>query len=112
MKFRNYALSVIDKAKEQSRNMQAVYRVGGVAGVSTALMMVPTMTSFASEAGGGSNLLSAEVLSAITNGFSSMVITATAVIVMGITAGVSIIGLSSAAKYALKQLKGVLSKAG
>lgn len=117
MKLRTYAVSVLTKAEEQARaagaNLGLAYRAAGVSGVMTVIAMNPSMVSFASEAGvsGGSNLLDGEVMSAITNGFSSLVITATAVVAIAATTGVSIIGLSAACKYAMKKIRGTLSQA-
>lgn len=111
-KFRNYALAVAAKAEEQSRKHIIAYRVGGVSGVVTGIMMNPVMSSFAAEgSSSGSNLLDAETLAVITNGFSSIVITLTAVVVMGMTAAMTVMGLSQACDYALKRMKAAFKKA-
>lgn len=86
-------------------------------GVSTAIvsvgMALPTLTSYAEDVagGGGSNLLEGEVLTAITNGFNSLVVTATQIMAIAVVTGVSVIGMSSAAKYAMKKVKGTLNTA-
>lgn len=119
MKFKTYAVSLVSKAEEQAReagaSLSLAYRAAGLSGVVTALSLSPAVTAFALETGGasssGTNLLSGEVMEAITNGFSSLVVTATAVVAIAATTGVSIIGLSAACKYAMKKIKGVLSSA-
>ena len=86
-------------------------------GVSTAIvsvgMALPTLTSYAEEVAGGSgsNLLEGEVLTAITNGFNSLVVTATQVMAIAVVTGGSVIGMSAAAKYAMKKMKGSLNTA-
>lgn len=112
MKVRSYVVSVVEKAKAESQKLGTEMRLGVVSGVTTAMVVAPNICAYAAEdVSGGSNLLSGEVLSAITNGFSSLAITATAVVSMAVIAGVSVIGLSAAAKYAMKKFKGVLSQA-
>lgn len=66
------------------------------------------MVSFAAEA---SDVLPAEVTSAITSGFTQLQGAATQVVVLAVGAAVAVIVVSGGAKYALKQIKGVLSKA-
>lgn len=115
MKFSTYATSVLTKAEEQARaagaNLSLAYRAAGVSGVMTAIAVNPSIVSFASDASAGSNLLDGEVMTAITNGFSNLVVTATAVVAIAATTGVSIIGLSAACKYAMKKIRGTLSQA-
>lgn len=111
-KFRNYALSVAEAAKQQSRRNIAAFRVGGVSGVCAGIMMNPAMSALAAEeVSGGTNLLDAETLAVITNGFSSIVITLTAVVVMAMTASLTVMGLSQACDYALKRMKSAFKKA-
>lgn len=86
-------------------------------GVSTAIvsvgMALPTLTSYAEEVagGGGSNLLEGDVLTAIQSGFNSLAVTATQVMAIAVVTGVSVIGMSAAAKYAMKKIKGTLNSA-
>ncbi len=119
MKFKTYACSLVSAAKEQAEAAGALlspaYRAAGVSGVVSALVLYPPMTVLASDptsaASGGTNLLTGEVMDAITNGFASLAVTATAVVAIAATTGVSIIGLSAACKYAMKKIKGTLSSA-
>lgn len=108
-KFKVYALSLAEKASEL--DAVSALRAGCASGVTTLALIAPTLTAYAETPAGGENLLSGEVLTAITNGFSSLAITATAVVSMAVIAGVSVIGLSAAAKYAMKKFRGVLSSA-
>lgn len=55
--------------------------------------------------------LPAEVIAAITAGFTQLQGAATQVVVLAVGAAVAVIVVSGGAKYALKQIKGVLSKA-
>lgn len=106
-----YALSLVEKAGRL--DAVSAMRAGVASGVTTLAVVAPPVSAYAADAGasGGSNLLDGEVLAAITNGFSSLAITATAVVSMAVVAGVSVIGLSAAARYAMKKFKGVLSQA-
>lgn len=104
-----YALSLAEKAGRL--DAVSAMRAGVASGMTTLAVVAPSVNAYASDASGGSNLLDGEVLAAITNGFSSLAITATAVVSMAVIAGVSVIGLSAAAKYAMKKFKGVLSQA-
>ena len=85
------------------------YAVG--AAVTTGMMVIPTVVSYAEEPTGSSGLLEGEVLTAITNGFNSLAVTATQVMAIAVVTGVSVIGMSAAAKYAMKKIKGTLSQA-
>lgn len=117
MKYQKYAVSVIEKAKdqvvEQSRKHMIAFRVGGISGVCAGIMANPVMLSFASSEGvsGGANALDSETMAVITNAFSSLGITATAIIVMAMTATVGVLMLSQACDYALKRMKAAFKKA-
>lgn len=111
MKLRNYVVSVAEKAKAECGELGTEMRLGVASGITTAMVVAPNICAYAAEGDVSGNLLSGEVLTAITNGFSSLAITATAVVSMAVVAGVSVIGLSAAAKYAMKKFKGVLSQA-
>lgn len=106
-----YALSLAEKAGRL--DAVSAVRAGVASGITTLAVIAPAVNAYAAEGdvSGGSSLLEGEVLAAITNGFSSLAITATAVVSMAVVAGVSVIGLSAAAKYAMKKFKGVLSSA-
>lgn len=101
----------LSKVKEQAACHAMAFRAARISGVCTAVMMNPMVSFAAEDVSGGSNLLTGEVMTAITNGFSSLVVTATAVVAIAATTGVSIIGLSAAVKYAMKKIKGTLSSA-
>lgn len=58
-----------------------------------------------------SSALPADVTTAITGGFTQLQSVATEVVVLAVGAGVAVIVVSGGAKYALKQIKGLLSKA-
>lgn len=112
MKLKTRVVSLVEQAQEHSRNMGAKMKLGLMTVSTTAMLAVPTLSAYAAEeVSGGQNLLDGEVMAAITNGFSSLVITATAVVAIAATTGVSIIGLSAAVKYSMKKIRGVLSSA-
>lgn len=115
---KNYAVTVVEKAKDtlsvQSRKHMIAFRVGGISGVCAGIMANPVISSFASSGevvSGGSNILDSETLKVITDAFGSLGITATAIIIMGMTATVSVMLLSQACDYALKRMKAAFRKA-
>lgn len=55
--------------------------------------------------------LDADMIKVITNGFNTLVATVGQVVPLAIVAAVSVIGITAGANFALKKLKGVLSKA-
>lgn len=79
-----------------------------VAAATTALSCSLPMIAHATEAAEG---LPPELKTAITSGFNQMSLGATEVIIIAVGASVTIIVLSSGAKYALKMIKGLLAKA-
>lgn len=84
-----------------------------LAGTTAVMVAIPTVTAFAAEGdpAGSSNMIDAETMAVITNAFSSLAITATAVVGIAVTTAVGVIGLSAGAKFALKKVKGVLNNA-
>lgn len=113
MKFQNYATSLADKAKEQTERLHGTVRMAALSGMTTAMMVVPTLSAYASgePAAGGENLLTGEVWTAITAGFGDMAVTCTQVLAIASVTGISIVGMTAAAKYAMKKIRGVLSSA-
>lgn len=111
MSKRTYALSVVEKAKaqvpEQAGNAYSAFRLGGVTGLSVAMMSVPTMVAHAS----GTNLLDGDVMTAITSGFGDIAVTCTQILAIATVTGISIVGMTAAAKYAMKKIKGALASA-
>lgn len=79
------------------------------AALAGAASMALPMVSYAS--GEASSALPAEVTTAITGGFTQLQGAATQVVVLAVGAAVAVIVVSGGAKYALKQIRGVLSKA-
>jgi len=106
-----YAFSVIAKAKEQVGNAYGRIRLGGAAGVTMAMMSIPTMVAHAESAGTSTTLLDGEVWTAITAGFGDLAVTCTQVLAIATVTGISIVGMTAAAKYAMKKIKGVLASA-
>lgn len=82
-----------------------------LAGTTAVMVALPTVTAFAAEPAAGSNMLDSETMAVITNAFSSLAITATAVVGIAVTTAVGVVGLTTGAKFALKKVKGVLSSA-
>lgn len=80
---------------------------------SIALMtVVPSLTAFASEpSSGASSALEGDVWTAITDAFSSLAVTASQVMAIAVVTGCGIIAMTTAAKYAMKKIKGMLSQA-
>lgn len=66
---------------------------------------------FAEEAGSGTSTLDATVTSAISSGAQDLLATVTNVIGITIPVTITAIGIVVGAKFALKQIKGVMSKA-
>lgn len=77
----------------------------------TAATLVPTMTSFAADASGDSGFLDSATVSVITDSVAKMTLTITAVVAICVPAAFSIMGLTVAAKYAIKYVKNMISKA-
>ena len=67
--------------------------------------------TFASESSGGSNLLTGEVMEAVSGGFADLKVTALAVVALAVGATMGVLGVSAAAKYAIKKAKGALNSA-
>lgn len=113
MKVRNYMVTVLDKAEDFSRKNAMALRFGGVSGLCAGIMANPAIQSFASEVSGGSGsiILDDETLKVIMDAFGSLGVTATAIIIMGMTATVSVMLLSQACDYALKRMKAAFKKA-
>lgn len=101
-------MKLVDKVREKVTT--ARFAVGMA--VTSGMLMVPTVVAFAEEpTGSGANLLDGDVMTAIQSGFNSLAVTATQVVAIAVVTGVSVIGMSAAAKYAMKKIKGTLSSA-
>lgn len=59
----------------------------------------------------GTSVLSGEVLTQIQQGFADMTATVTDVAGLAVVAAVGVIGLTVGINYALKKIKGIMSKA-
>lgn len=59
----------------------------------------------------GTSVLTGEVLTQIQQGFADMTATVTDVAAIAVVAAVGVIGLTVGINYALKKIKGVMSKA-
>lgn len=110
-KLRNYVVSLAEDAKEKAGH--SVMRLASVTGISSGMLMVPTIAAYAevSEPSSGSNLLTGEVWTAITAGFGDLAVTCTQVLAIACVTGIGIIGMTAAAKYAMKKIKTTLSSA-
>lgn len=65
----------------------------------------------AAESAVGTSVLTGEVLTQIQQGFADMSATVTQVAGIAVVAAVGVIGLTVGINYALKKIKGVMSKA-
>lgn len=110
-KLRNYVVSLAEDAKEKAGH--SMIRLASVTGISSGMLMVPTIAAYAAEGdvSGGSNLLTGEVWSAILSGFGDLGITCTQILAISCVTGIGIVGMTSAAKYAMKKIKTTLSSA-
>lgn len=99
------------KLMEKVRENATTARVAIGTAVTSRMLMCPTLIAFAEEPAGGSNLLDGEVMTVITSGFSSLAATATQVLAVAVVTGISVIGMTAAAKYAMKKIKGTLNSA-
>lgn len=105
--------------KEKAQEKLTVLSVGAkramLVGSTTAMVMVPTLIAHADEhsaaSSGGKDLLAGDVWTAITAAFGDLATTTTKVVAIAVVTGCSIIGMSAAANYAMKKIKGMLSKA-
>lgn len=113
MKFRTYAVSLADQVREQTVRLHGTIRMAAVSGMTTAMIAVPTIVAHAEEvAGNGSNVLTGDVWNSVLDGFSSLVITFTAIIAVGAVAGITIASMTAGCRFAIKYIKGLLSQAG
>lgn len=111
-KLRNYVVSLAEDAKEKAGH--SMMRLASVTGISSGMLMVPTIAAYASEVSepsGGSNLLTGEVWTAITGGFGDLAVTCTQILAIACVTGIGIVGMTAAAKYAMKKIKTTLSSA-
>lgn len=65
----------------------------------------------ATSGGGAAGVLTESMLTTVQGGFDTLVATVGQVIPIAVTASVSVIALTAGANYALKKIRGVLSKA-
>lgn len=103
---KNYMVSLIDTAKQNVTAMK-------LSVVTAAMVAVPSICAFAAvgDPVTGTSLLSGETLAAVQKGFLDLSATGTQVVGLSIVAAVGVIGISAGANYAIKKVKGVLSKA-
>ncbi|MEY8357323.1 hypothetical protein AALB39_28825 [Lachnospiraceae bacterium 54-53] len=97
------------KLKKGYENVREHARTVAVAAGTASALAVPTVVSFAADS--GTNFLDSDTMTLITSAMSNLVVTVTAVVAIAIPAGMTIIGLTTAADYAMKKIKGVLRKA-
>lgn len=110
MKLMNYAVSVMERAEGQAQRHIMAFRAGGLAGVTAGLMSVPTVIAFAEESA-NTNLLDETIWALVTKGFGDLALTCTMIVALALTTGISIVGMTTAGKYAIKKIKGTLSAA-
>lgn len=85
-----------------------------VAATSTAMVIVSSVPAWAVDETTtvtGNNLLTGDVMTALSQGFGDLAVTCTQVVAIATVTGISIVGLTAAAKYGMKKIKGVLSQA-
>lgn len=101
--------NVKEKLNSASMNAKHALLVGSI----TAMTVVPSIAAYAEEgvSGSGKDLLAGDVWTAITGAFGDLATTTTKVVAIAVVTGCSIIGMSSAANYAMKKIKGMLAKA-
>lgn len=98
----------IDSLVTTVRQHATAIKVSGSVAIMT---MVPAMTSLASESGSASGALDGEVWTAITDAFGKLAVVAAQVVAISVVSATGIVVMTTGAKYALKQIKGLLSKA-
>lgn len=109
-KLRNYVVSFAEDAKEKAGH--SMMRLASVTGISSGMLMVPTIAAYAAEGDvSGSNLLTGDVWSAILSGFGDLGVTCTQILAISCVTGIGIVGMTSAAKYAMKKIKTTLASA-
>lgn len=102
-----------ESVREFGQKMPLALKAASVGMTSVGFSVSAAMITLASEPSGvtGENLLSGETMTVVQKGFADLITTGTAVISMAVVAGMSIIGISAAASYAMKKIQGILSKA-
>lgn len=111
---RNYVTSLAEKVRESTEQLHSTVRMAAVSGMTTAMLVVPSMSAYASEVtppSGGTNVLEGTVMEALSAGFGNLAVTFTQIIAIGVVTGLTIATLSAGAKYAVKYVKGLLSQA-
>lgn len=82
----------------------------------TAMTVVPAMSAFASEPSGGvssgKSLLEGELLTNVQQGIADVQFTGMQIVGLVVVAGIALVGVSAAANFVIKKIKGILSKAG
>ncbi len=81
----------------------------------TAVMTVgPAMCALASEpaAPAGESLLTGDLLTSVQGGIANIQATGIQVVGLVVVAGIALVGVSAAANFVIKKVKGILSKAG
>lgn len=99
--------SVVTACKEK----QALVKVTAA---TTVMTVVPSMCALASDSSGitGKSLLQGELLTNVQQGIADVQFTGTQVVGLVVVAGITLVGVSAAANFVIKKIKGILSKAG
>lgn len=102
-----------ETVREFGQKMPLALKAASVGMTSVGFSVSAAMVTLASEPSvpAGENLLAGETLTLVQKGFNDLVATGTAVIGLAVVAGISVIGISAAASYAMKKIKGILSQA-
>ena len=77
----------------------------------TTCTLVPALTSYATETSTDAGFLDAQTVTVITDSVAKMAVTITAVVGICIPVAFTIMGLTVAAKYALRYVKNMLNRA-
>lgn len=81
----------------------------------TVMTVVPAMSALASESAGGvsgKSLLEGELLTNVQQGIADVQFTGMQIVGLVVVAGITLVGVSAAANFVIKKIKGILSKAG
>lgn len=99
--------SVVTACKEKQAMMKVTV-------ATTVMTAVPSICALASEPSGisGKSLLEGELLTNVQQGIADVQFTGIQVVGLVVVAGITLVGVSAAANFVIKKIKGILSKAG
>lgn len=108
-------MKIFEAMKDKAEKAHVQLKKAALVGSTSAMVVVPTMFAYAEEGGGtvtGKNLLSGTLMTSIQQAFADLQATAVGVIGVAVVSATAVIGISAGTRFAIKQVKGVLSKAG